>query len=151
MDRERPSSRRAPATRVAPLVMIVDRDESFGTLLQHFLERLGYNAFRLPEARYALRLLREVKTDLLITSVDGDEIDGVELLVGLSAEPVSPPVLLCTRHPSSSPSVSAAARALGVRMVLPRPCRFDVIAGAVQRVLGPRAAPVDVTGERVAS
>ena len=41
MDRERPSSRRAPARRVAPLVMIVDRDESFGTLLQHFLERLG--------------------------------------------------------------------------------------------------------------
>jgi DNA-binding NtrC family response regulator len=122
--------------RNSPVVVIVDPDESFGTLLQHFLERLGYSAFRLPEARYALRLLRELKADLLITSLDGDEIDGMELLVGLSAEQERPPVLLCSRHPSASPAMAAATDLLGVRLVLPRPCRFDVIASAVQRLLG---------------
>jgi DNA-binding response OmpR family regulator len=127
--------------RNSPVVVIVDPDESFGTLLQHFLERLGYSALRLPEARYALRLLRELKPDLLITTLDGDEIDGVELLVGLSAEQSRPPVLLCTRHPSGSPAMAAATDRLGVRLVLPRPCRFDVIASAVQRLLGPSVAP----------
>jgi CheY-like chemotaxis protein len=122
-----------------PLVMIVDPDDAFGTLLQHFLERLGYSAFRLSDSRYALRLLRELPADLLITSLDGDEVDGMELLVGLSAEQNRPPVLLCTRHPSASPAVSAATDRLGVRMVLPRPCRFDLIASAVQRLLGPSA------------
>ena len=131
--------------------MIVDSDDSFGTLLQHYLERLGYNAFRLTEARYALRLLRELQVDLLITSLDGDEIGSMELLVGLSAEQERPPVLLCTRHAETSPAVAAATRLLGVSQVLPRPCRFDVIASAVQRLLGQPGSARQLAAERSAS
>jgi DNA-binding response OmpR family regulator len=137
--------------RNAPLVVIVDPDDSFGTLLQHFLERLGYSAFLLSDARYALRLLRELKADLLITSLDGDEIDGMELLVGLGAEQERPPVLLCTRHPSASPAVTAATSLLGVSQVLPRPCRFDVIASAVQGLLGQAGSARRAGSERSAS
>jgi hypothetical protein len=35
---------------------------------------------------------------LLITTLDGDEIEGLELLVGLGVEAIRPPVLLCTRR-----------------------------------------------------
>jgi DNA-binding NtrC family response regulator len=118
-----------------PVVLIVDSDESFGTLLQHFLERLGYRALRLPEPRYALRLLRELEVDLLITTLDGEQGEGLELLIGLGSERERPPVLLCTRHPGSSPAMAAATSALGVSEVLPRPCRFDVIADAVERLV----------------
>ncbi len=132
-------------------VVIVDSDESFGVLLQHYLERLGHSVFRLTDSRYALRLLRELNADLLITTLDGEETDGVELLVGLAAEPRRTPVLLCTRHPSSSPAVMAATRALGVSQVLPRPCRFDVISAAVQALLEkPPAAAAEPTAPAAA-
>jgi DNA-binding response OmpR family regulator len=123
------------STNTAPIVVIVDSDESFGMLLQHDLERRGYHVLRLSDARYALRLLRDMGADLLITTLDSDEMDNVELLVGLSAEPQRPPVLLCSRHPSTSPAMVAAAETLGVSQVLPRPCRFEVIAGAVETLL----------------
>jgi DNA-binding response OmpR family regulator len=133
MDRK-PASKDLTAN-TAPIVVIVDSDESFGMLLQHDLERRGYHVLRLSDARYALRLLRDMGADLLITTLDSDEMDNVELLVGLSAEPERPPVLLCSRHPSTSPAMVAAAETLGVSQVLPRPCRFEVIAGAVETLL----------------
>jgi DNA-binding NtrC family response regulator len=124
-----------------PLVVIVDPDESFGILLQHFLEKLGYSTFCFSDARYALRLLRELHVDLLITSLDSNEIDGMELLVGLASEPRRTPVLLCTRHPSSGAAMIAATHALGVSQVLPRPCRFETIAGAVRGLIGQSSEP----------
>jgi DNA-binding response OmpR family regulator len=138
MDRK-PASNDRP-TNAAPIVVIVDSDESFGVLLQYDLERRGYHVVRLSDARYALRLLRELGADLLITTLDSDEMDNVELLVGLSAERQRPPVLLCSRHPSTSPAMIAAAETLGVSQVLPRPCRFELIAGAVEALLA--AAPL---------
>jgi DNA-binding response OmpR family regulator len=141
-DLSKPRSSSAPSR-----VVIVDSDESFGVLLQHYLERLGHSVFRLTDPRYALRLLRELNADLLITTLDGEETDGAELLVGLAAEPKRTPVLLCTRHPSSSPAVMAATRALGVSQVLPRPCRFDVISTAVTALL---EKPVAVVAEPTA-
>jgi DNA-binding response OmpR family regulator len=139
MDRKNlDKSPRAPG---APIVVIVDADESFGVLLQHFLERRGYNALRLLDARYALRLMRDLKADLLITTLDTDEIDNVELLVGLASEPVRPPVLLCSRQATSSRAINAAALALGVSKVLPRPCRFEVIASAVESLLAAATSP----------
>ena len=122
----------APASG-APTVLIVS-GESFGILLQHFLEQRGYRALQLQDARYALRLMRLLRTDLLITTLDCDEIDNVELLLGLSSERERPPVLLCSRQ-SSSPAILASAEALGVDQVLSRPCRFEVIARAVERLL----------------
>ena len=116
-------------------MVIVDSDESFGVLLQYDLERRGYHVLRLSDARYALRLLRGLGAAVLITTLDSDEMDNVELLVGLSAEPQRPSVLLCSRHPSNSPAMLAAAETLGVSQVLPRPCRFEVIAGAVETLL----------------
>src|SRR5215207_4498797 len=93
---------KSPRKPGAPIVVIVDADESFGVLLQHFLERRGYNALRLLDARYALRLMRELDADLLITTLDTDEFDNVELLVGLASEPTRPPVLLCSRQAITS-------------------------------------------------
>lgn len=120
----------------APVVVIVDADESFGILLQHFLEQKGYRVLQLMDARYALRLMRDLGADLLITTLDCNEVDNVELLVGLSAEARRPPVLLCSRQGMSSPVINAAAQALGVSQVLSRPCRFEVIARAVENLLG---------------
>ena len=126
-------------------VMIVDSDERFALLLESYLERLGHHIFRVADPRYALRMLRELSADLVITSLDGDETDGVELLVGLAAEPRRTPVLLCTRNAGSGAAVVSATRALGVSQVLPRPCRFDVISAAVQTLLG-KPALRDVAG-----
>jgi DNA-binding response OmpR family regulator len=130
-----------------PLVVIVDPDESFGMLLQLYLEYMGYRAIRLADARYALRLMRGLEVGLLITTLDGDEIEGLELLVGLAVETTPPPVLLCTRHLGSRAAIAAATRALGVSQVLPRPCHFDVIAAAVWGLLGrPAVATANVAG-----
>jgi DNA-binding response OmpR family regulator len=127
------------------LVVIVDPDESFGMLLQLYLEYMGYRVIRLTDARYALRLMRDLKVGLLITTLDGDEIEGLELLVGLAVEATPPPVLLFTRHVGSTPAMAAATRALGVSQVLSRPCHFDVIASAVWGLLGrPAASASDV-------
>jgi DNA-binding NtrC family response regulator len=125
----------APRSPHASLVLIVDPEQSFGVLLQHFLERLGYRTRLLADARCASRLAVEPGAHLLVTTLEGVEPDGMELLVALAAEKQRPKLIVCTEHPNASAAMLAASGVIEDARVLPRPCRFDAIASAIQTLL----------------
>jgi DNA-binding response OmpR family regulator len=128
-------NRSGPRSPYASLVLIVGPDESFGILLKHFLERLGYCAKVIGDARCALRLLGVLGAQLVITTLEGTEPDGMELLVGLAAERNRPKLLVCSEHPSASTTMIGASGIKEDGRVLPRPSRLDAIATAVQDLL----------------
>jgi hypothetical protein len=49
--------------------------------------------------------------------------------------------VLCSRQAGSQALALSAMRPLGVRRVLPRPCRFEEIATAIDEIVAPAVAP----------
>ncbi len=74
----------------------------------------------------AMAWLRENKVDLLITDIDMDEIDGIDLVHSLIRKPL---VILCTGHPE----FSLRAHEVSPVDFLIKPIRYDSFMNAVEK------------------
>jgi PAS domain S-box-containing protein len=103
------------------LVLLVDDEPDVRAVEARAMEHLGYRAMALPSGEAALAELQRRGPDvaLLITDLTMPGMTGLELAKEARALRPDLPVVLCTGFGSGE--TEAAARALGVRVVLPKP------------------------------
>lgn len=116
-------------------VLIVDPDVRFGLLLKGFLEGRGWKAEWVEDGRRALMHWDLYRPDMLITELQGKDMDGFELLDSVSRLPDAPPVVICTRLAGVESWTDDIFRKLGVRAVLVRPVRFPEVARTLEEVM----------------
>ncbi|MCP4872872.1 MAG: response regulator [Proteobacteria bacterium] len=116
-------------------VLIIDPDVRFGLLLKGYLEGRGWKAEWVEDGRKALQHWETYRPDLLITELQGKDLDGFELLDALSRIGRPPPVVICTRMAGVSSWTDGVFRRLGVRAVLVRPVRFPEVAQTLEEVM----------------
>lgn len=116
-------------------VLIVDPDIRFGLLLKGFLEGRGWKAEWLEDGRPALQHWDVYRPDIVITDLQGRDLDGFELIDAIGRLESPPPIVVCTRLAGVQTWTDAVFRRLGVRAVLVRPVRFPEVARTLEEVM----------------
>ncbi|MBK8250403.1 MAG: PAS domain S-box protein [Gemmatimonadetes bacterium] len=128
------------------LVLLVDDEPDVRSVGARTMEHLGYRAIAVPSGEAALGELRRRGSEvaLLITDLTMPGMSGLDLARDARALYPDLPVVLCTGY--GSRETEAEARALGVRVVLPKPHSLHDLGRAAATALnavprGRRVAP----------
>jgi CheY-like chemotaxis protein len=122
---------------IAGRVLVVDDEEHLAEAVARILERRGSEVHQVHDGPSAVEAARRLLPDLMVLDYELPEMDGLEVLAALRADPETAgiPVLLCT---SSKVSVADVRRADGF---LAKPFGEALLCEMVDRVLrsGPRS------------
>jgi putative two-component system response regulator len=120
-------------------ILIVDDDESMVRVLEIFLRGEGYtNVATTTKSRFALPLLAELGTDLLVLDLRMPHLSGFEIIDGLDSKI---PTMMITGD--VSPEVRQRALRSGVELVT-KPFQVDEVLGWIKRMLEARPQNVGV-------
>lgn len=126
-------------------VLVVNTDPNFGAAVTYYLRDQGWQVRHVNDARETLDRWPELAPQLVVTDLEGSNMDGFEFLDSLCALSVRPRVLAIS-PPLAAMSFDAAALAeLGIDAVLERPCRLD----AVEKTLAALRAQAQPTPDLV--
>jgi DNA-binding NarL/FixJ family response regulator len=112
-------------------VLIVHGDPSYRRTLAACLEARGLVPIVRASGREALLDAADLQADVLLMDLEGDEFEEVELLTCFAALKRRFPAVVCSAYAESNGPELNVMRDLGVRRVLPRPCRFDLVVRAL--------------------
>ena len=119
-------------------VLITDDNEEVRTVVRRVLERAGYNVHEAGNGKEALRTLRTMPFDLVITDILMPEQDGIETIMFLRRE--APQTKVIAISGSENDLFLADARGLGAIAVLAKPFTPNDMLRLVTSVLGGAAA-----------
>jgi FixJ family two-component response regulator len=121
----------------APVIAIVDDDESFRHATMSFIRSLGYAVAEFASAEAFLKSDRVYETDCLISDVQMPGMNGVELQGKLIAQGHRLPIILMTALPEIKTRTKAlAAGAIGF---LAKPFNDEMLITCLSKALGARS------------
>ena len=132
-----------PVNRVeAPLVLIVEDDQSTRLMYIDYLSRDGFRTVDAHNGHQALAKAQELLPNAVLTDLAVPGMDGFEFCRALqrSDQTRAIPILAVTGH-SEYLDQPQRFRQAGISQVLTKPCSPDVIAEELRRLL--REAPPD--------
>jgi FixJ family two-component response regulator len=118
----------------APLIAIVDDDESVGTGMIDFVQSLGYEARSYRSAEAFLQSQERHDTACLISDVQMTGISGLELQRILIAGGSRIPIIFITAFPDMR--VQQQAMQAGAAGFLSKPCDGDTLVHCLETALG---------------
>jgi CheY-like chemotaxis protein len=130
-----PAQDRDPLPMGTERVLVLDDEESIGTMLKDVLTYLGYRAEAMESSVDVLERLRQdpLAFDLVLTDKTMPQLTGLELAAELARIRPGLPVILMTGI--STAEEEAAARAAGVAALLHKPVAMPVLAKALRQAL----------------
>lgn len=111
-------------------ILIVDDEEPIRELLFWMLGDAGHVVHMAADGGDALDVLRSHPVDLVLSDINMPGMDGLELSRRVEAEFPKTPVLLISGRPPPA----------GVRAFIAKPFRWDTLASAIVRLVGPGEA-----------
>jgi DNA-binding response OmpR family regulator len=139
----------SPAGAVRDL-LLVDPDERSGRTLQRYLEEHGWIVARARDTRGALRAWSDLAPRLLVTELDGQDLDGFGLLDVVATSADRPPVLVFSHHAAAESLSPQVLRSLGIDVALSRPCRFGTVAAVLEALFDQRYPALSDSPQRPA-
>lgn len=115
-----------------PHLLVADPDRSFGLMLSVLLGRRGWRVDHAETAAAALELVELRRPTLILTELDGFEVDGRVLLSRLFRWP-DVGMIVHTRRPFELRP--ALCWLLGIWRVLARPCRMEAVLAAIDTTM----------------
>jgi CheY-like chemotaxis protein len=119
------------------LVLIVDDEEDLGLAVESLLRRRGFRTYRVEDGKRAVEAARDLVPDLVLLDYELPELDGLEVIEQLRADPATKhvPVLL---NSAARVSMADIAKADGF---LAKPFPESLLFEMVDRVLRGRGVP----------
>jgi CheY-like chemotaxis protein len=111
----------------APRILVVDDTPALLDVIRACLEQEGYHVRTCLESRFAARMAREERPDVIMLDVFMPEVSGWEVLAELRADPAfsSTPVIVCTAFVAEAMGRLAELKGPDQHLgLLPKP--FDV-------------------------
>ena len=127
-----------PPGGLGPHVVVVEPDPTVGNLLATWLTGRGWRATHLTCGRQYLARQAELSPDVLVTSLEGDRLDGLELVDEVRRFARPPPMVLFTSAAGVRSWGVEALRELGLAAILVRPVRFPELEATLLGVLSTR-------------
>jgi CheY-like chemotaxis protein len=118
-------------------ILVVDDDELIRDLIDEWLAAEGYRTRTADNGETALRLLREHRSDLIITDLHMPKLGGKEAVARMRSAHPDVPVIAVSGHFRSGRHVTPeSVLALGARRALAKPFSRQDLLSAVWEVLG---------------
>ncbi len=114
-------------------ILLVDDDPNLSRLLSMRLQNAGHQVKTAATAQEALGSLTSHRSDIVITDLRMDEMDGIQLLEEINRQWPTLPVLIITAHGTIPDAVSATQR--GAVDFLTKPVDKDDLLAHVERAL----------------
>lgn len=129
------------------LICVVDDNRSFQELCARILEPAGYRCAPLLEYERTIEEIKQLQPDLVMMDLRLGELDGMEVLNGLDADPETTgiPVVICTAAHDLVERHRARLDELGCETV-EKPFEIDDLLAAIERCLARAAARTDRSG-----
>lgn len=119
----------------APLVAVIDDDESLRLALVGLLRSEGYDARGFSSAEEFLDADPSSDTSCIVTDIQMPGMSGIDLKLELNARQSPLPVIMITAR--SEPELEAQARASGAACYLKKPFDATELIGCIQKALLP--------------
>jgi len=129
-------NRDAPETRTAPVVLIVDDDESIRSLVACVVENLGYRTITTGDPLEAILLAQSSSVEVVLTDALMPRLDGRELCRRLKESPsgASTKVVIMTSLFRKRQHQEEAFRVFHCDDYLLKPVDFDRLAEIMERL-----------------
>jgi len=114
-------------------VLVIDNEPAAGASFRDLLGRAGYESVWLERGEEALQLVQRVFFDVVVSEIDLDGINGVELCRRLAASKPSLPVVIRTESATLAGAVESLRA--GARDFLSKGDADDIVLGALTRVV----------------
>jgi DNA-binding NtrC family response regulator len=112
-------------------LLIAEDEEHLGVILEHFLRGRGYAVTMCRDGKSALTALQSDTYDVALMDIVMPEMDGLEVLRHLQAEPDSPEVIIITGNGTIDTAITAIK--LGAYDYISKPYRMAEIDVMVRR------------------
>lgn len=123
-------------------ILLIDDDEQLRNVTAEILGQAGYTVDEAPDGKSALALYEAGQHDLVITDIMMPDMDGMELIMGLSRGTPKPRIIAISGDSQFSESVYLpTAMRLGVQCTLGKPIRPVDLLQTVAKVLANPARP----------
>lgn len=126
----------AQETKQAPLVLVIEDDDSVRTLMLRALEMAGFRAVAAPDGISAVHQARAEHPDLILSDLMLPGLDGGTTLLSIKDEPglESTPIILV----SGDGEIALRAQETGAADFVPKPFLPGDLIRRIRRVLGER-------------
>jgi CheY-like chemotaxis protein len=123
-------------------ILLIDDDGPLRNVTAEILGQAGYTVDEAPDGKSGLELYDAGRHDLVITDIMMPDMDGMELIMGLSRGTPKPRIIAISGDSQFSESVYLpTARHLGVQGTLSKPIRPDDLLQTVAKVLAGPSPP----------
>jgi nitrogen regulation protein NR(I) len=116
-----------------PTVLVVDNDKTVCWVIERVLRKRGCRTQVAFDGFAALEACDQVNFDLVIADIKMPELDGLDMLSKLRAQPNPPFVIMITAHGTMQTAVEAMKR--GAYDYVTKPFNLDELAEAAERAL----------------
>lgn len=131
---------RSSASPLRKIALLAGLDDRHGPVLALHLENQGWTVKTVASGREAVSRCNELEAEVVVTDLDGVNLDGLELAGALAALQARPALVLWTSHPWAASLDPATLERIGIDAVVPRPARLESVAEALLRAADAAAA-----------
>jgi DNA-binding NtrC family response regulator len=111
--------------RVQRQLLLVEPDLIFAKLVRAYLEDRGWQVSHFSSGRKAIAAARTFPAQVILSSLDSDDIDGFAVVEQLGRVLPGVPIVFCVPHAGVNTWDQAVLDKLGVTAALARPIRFQ--------------------------
>ena len=115
------------------VILIIDDEENQRNILKTILDDEGYETYAASSAESGLKIVREMKPDVVLTDLKMEGMDGIELIEALPDEPFVPPAIVMTAFGTISSAVDAIKK--GAFDYLTKPLDKEVLLITIRRAV----------------
>ncbi|MGE5199153.1 MAG: sigma-54-dependent transcriptional regulator, partial [Rhodospirillaceae bacterium] len=116
-----------------PLLLLVDDDAAFRTVMGAELSRSGYDVRTAASGEEALAACARIEPQIILLDLQMPGIDGLEVLKALRAQQAPGEVVMLTGHGSIDTAIEAIR--MGAFDYVSKPCPLDELEIRIQRAL----------------
>ncbi len=115
------------------IILIVDDEPLQRDILKTILDDEGYETYTAPSAEEALKMMKKIIPDVILTDLKMEGLDGIEFIKSLPKEPFDPPTIIMTAYGTISSAVDAMKK--GAFDYLTKPLNKDILLLTVKRAI----------------
>ncbi len=132
---------------VMPTVLLVEDNKAYRELLTEVLTLAGFDVCAAPDGRRVPEILRQRRTDLVITDLSMPERDGIETMTELHyTHPRLPVIAISGDVPLNTHLYLTIAEKLGASRVLAKPFKMDELVAAARQAIASSSDPIKPLG-----
>lgn len=115
--------------------LIIDDDPQFGKFVTKGLEKAGFEVEFLTSGCDAIRDIRTLEPDIVLTDIVMPDSEGIEIIIAMREKGYSKPIVAMSGFSNQSSSYLEAAKLLGANAALTKPFSIEDIQSIANELL----------------